>query len=93
MNSRGYGLPGRTAFSIYYFEKRDRLCVLWLLLCDGCILAARFAGRFDWRYYPITKGSGLSGLPGYLCLALLGLTPLLIDCREDLKWKRIRSEI
>ena len=93
MNSRGYGLPGRTAFSIYYFEKRDRLCVFWLLLCDVCILAANFAGLFDWRYYPITKGSGLAGLPGYVCLALLGLTPLLIDWQEEIRWKRIRSEI
>ncbi|MBQ2096078.1 MAG: energy-coupling factor transporter transmembrane protein EcfT [Firmicutes bacterium] len=93
MNSRGYGLPGRTAFSVYFFEARDRFCVLWILLCDACVLASYFAGLFDWRYYPAVNGSGAAGIPGYLCLALLGVTPLLIDIKEDIKWKRIRSGI
>ena len=26
MRSRGYGLPGRTAFSIYRFDDRDKYC-------------------------------------------------------------------
>lgn len=93
MNSRGYGLPGRTAFSLYFFEKRDWFCVLWILICDACILASHFTGLFDWRYYPAVKGTAAAGLPGFLFLALLGLTPLLINMKEDLKWKRIRSEI
>ena len=93
MNSRGYGLPGRTAFSLYFFEKRDRFCVMWILFCDACILASHFTGLLDWRYYPAVKGTAAAGLPGFLFLALLGLTPLLINMKEDLKWKRIRSEI
>ena len=31
MKSRGYGLPGRTAFSIYRFDDRDRAALLWLV--------------------------------------------------------------
>ncbi len=30
MRSRGYGLPGRTAFSIYRFDDRDKAALAWL---------------------------------------------------------------
>ena len=39
MKSRGYGLPGRTAFSLYRFSRRDRLLLLWLTLCGTYIAA------------------------------------------------------
>lgn len=39
MKSRGYGLTGRTAFSIYRFDKRDKIM--------GCILVGLF-GIFTW---------------------------------------------
>ena len=39
MRSRGYGLPGRTAFSIYRFERRDRRMLLALLACGGYLAA------------------------------------------------------
>ena len=35
MKSRGYGLPGRTAFSIYRFDKRDKALLVWLLVLGG----------------------------------------------------------
>ena len=31
MKSRGYGLPGRTAFSIYSFDGRDGKALAWLI--------------------------------------------------------------
>lgn len=33
MRSRGYGLPGRSAFSIYRMDSRDRSALLWLGFC------------------------------------------------------------
>ena len=33
MKSRGYGLPGRSAFSIYRFDSRDQSALSWLLYC------------------------------------------------------------
>ena len=38
MKSRGYGLPGRTAFSIYRLDDRDRMVLLWLGFCGFYIL-------------------------------------------------------
>ena len=33
MRCRGYGLPGRTSFSLYRFDRRDGAVALWLAFC------------------------------------------------------------
>ena len=38
MRSRGYGQPGRTAFSIYRLDDRDRSLLLWLGFCGLYLL-------------------------------------------------------
>ena len=39
MKSRGYGLPGRTAFSIYRFDDRDKAALAWLIFCGAYLLS------------------------------------------------------
>ena len=94
MRSRGYGLPGRTAFSIYRFDSRDKLAVCWLVFC-GIVLGAGWAGgAFAWRYYPTVKGAlGVLPFAFQLVYAALCFTPVYLDLREDLTWKRLQSEI
>ena len=94
MRSRGYGLPGRTAFSIYRFDCRDKLAVCWLVFC-GIVLGAGWAGgAFAWRYYPTVKGAlGVLPFAFQLVYAALCFTPVFLDLREDLTWKRLQSEI
>ncbi|HAE91442.1 MAG TPA: cobalt transporter, partial [Tissierella sp.] len=48
MKSRGYGLPGRTAFSIYKFEKRDKLAFISISLLGSYILLGGIMGGFKW---------------------------------------------
>lgn len=48
MKSRGYGLKGRTAFSIFYFDKRDKIVgaimvALMAIFSYGCLHGAAFA--------------------------------------------------
>ena len=91
MKSRGYGLPGRTAFSIYRFDSRDRLALLWLGFCGFFICSGWMAGGFYWRYYPTVKGGPVTPLTalfflGYLTLCL---TPVVLDKWEDRAWKRL----
>ena len=46
MKSRGYGLPGRTAFSIYRLDDRDQAALWWLGALGGYILSMWGAGGF-----------------------------------------------
>ena len=105
MKSRGYGLPGRTAFSIYRLTERDRLAFGWLMgwgsyvLCGALALAGVCAGvgcgALYVRYYPSIRigGSGVLGAVCMACFALLCFLPLLLDGKEALTWRRLRSNI
>ncbi len=93
MKSRGYGLPGRTAFSIYRFDARDRAALLWLGLCGGVILCGAAAGGFYWRYHPTVKGAPVNALTvcfqfTYLALCL---TPVIINVWEDRTWRALEG--
>lgn len=95
MKGRGYGLPGRTAFSIYRFDNRDKCALAWILIlgiytCIGWKLRA-----FYFSYYPRVAYTEFSvfNLSFYIAYIMLCLTPLLIDINEEMTWKRLRSAI
>lgn len=92
MKSRGYGLPGRTAFSIYPFDRRDRLILAWLALGGGALTAGWLAGGFSWGYFPALRSA--APLPLAVCLRavylLFCLTPLILNGKEALAWNSSR---
>ncbi len=93
MKSRGYGLPGRTAFSIYRFDSRDQGAMLWLGFCFWYILFGWIGGGLEFRYYPTLKGAGFGAFPVsfFLVYFALCLTPVILNRREDMKWRRLKS--
>lgn len=95
MRSRGYGLPGRTAFSLYRFDSRDRLLLVWLGFCGFFLLSGALAGGLYWRYYPTVRGGPATPLTVllFLCYLLLCLTPVILNGKEERTWRRLRSAI
>ena len=93
MKSRGYGLPGRSAFSIYRFDERDKYALLWLGFCLWYVVFGWASGGLYFRYYPSIKVAALGPFPLSFLLVYLALclTPLILNRREDVKWKRLRS--
>ena len=95
MKSRGYGMGGRTAFSIYLFEKRDGIALgLLTLLCLGAA-APNLMGLMEWNYYPSLNGQlfGPVQILAYVCYGGMCNLPLIIDFVEDRKWNALRSKI
>ena len=95
MKSRGYGSLGRTAYSIYTFEKRDGLT---LLVLGGLWMGAVIpwlTGALAWEYYPQLTGelAGAWQIAAYLCYFGVCLMPLMINIWEDRKWNSLRSKI
>ena len=95
MKSRAYGLPGRTAFSIYTFTERDKYALIWLGFCGVYIVCGWIAGILRFDYYPMIKVAvpsafSVSFMIVYLALCL---TPVVLDVLEEKKWKRLQSEI
>jgi len=95
MRCRGYGLPGRTAFSIYRFDNRDKSAMLFIACTGAYIFLSAIRGELYYRYFPSIKGVSLSAWPvtAFLAYILLCAAPLMIDLWEDRKWKRIQSQI
>lgn len=94
MKDRGYGLPGRTAFSIYRFDRRDKNALLFLLLCGGGVIAGALAGKLRFSYMPILTGAQFDFWQAAVWILYLALcaTPLLINGKEDWKWKALQKQ-
>ena len=93
MKSRGYGLPGRTAFSIYRFDSRDRAALLWLAFCGIYIVSGWISGGLRFRYYPTLLGVTPGAFPVSFWLVYLALclTPVILDWKEERTWKQLKS--
>ena len=95
MKSRGYGLKGRTAFSIYRFDRRDRVALAAVLCCGFVVVVSMLTGQFYFRYFPSIRGAAVSVSSGaaFAAYALMCSIPMLINLWEDRKWKSLRSSI
>ena len=95
MRSRGYGLPGRTAFSIYRFDDRDKAVLAWLVFCGAYLISGWMAGGTCFRYYPTVRAAALTPMTVSFMLVylMLVLTPVILDRKEDRLWRYLRSEI
>lgn len=95
MKSRGYGLPGRTAFSIYRFTRRDLVVLLWLSVLGSYLILGLCLGGLRFTYYPSLSALKLQPyqLSLFAVYLALCLTPALLGLLEDRKWNSLQSTI
>ena len=95
MKSRGYGLKGRSAFSIYRLDDRDRMALLWLGFCGMYLICGTISSAFGFRYFPSIRCASLNvvTLSFHLVYLLLCATPIFLNALEDRKWKAIVSDM
>lgn len=85
MKGRGYGMKGRTSFTIYRFTKRDRRKLILLMAEFAYILAGILRGGVSWDYYPETAGAGFGGysVSIYIVYLLLCMAPVIETMKEN----------
>ena len=95
MKSRGYGLRGRTNFSIYRFDSRDKLMLFSLVFMGGTIMAGILTKKVHFLYYPMLQMNPITvwSLIVYCFYGVLCLLPVILDIVEDIKWRHLKSEI
>lgn len=92
MKSRGYGLPKRTAFSLFRFTLRDGICLGILAALGGAVLAGSLTGGLKWWYYPAPGGAaGAQAAVWTAAFVLLAAFPLIFDAKEAIQWRASRS--
>lgn len=92
MRSRGYGLPKRSAFSLYRFTARDGIALGLLALCGSAVLTAALTGALRWHFYPTPAGSrGALTLAATALFVLLAAFPMIFEMKEALQWRLSKS--
>ena len=95
MKSRGYSLPGRTAYALFLWHRRDGLCLLFLLACSLPVLGASLSGGLSFSVYPSPHGAAPTPLM-LLCAILyfaLCMSPVFWNRLEVLAWKHSGSRM
>jgi len=95
MKSRGFGLRGRTSFSMYSFTLRDTLFLCTTFLLGIYIVAGYSSNSVEFSYFPTIYSNKLSlySLSIFAAHLLLCSLPIIIHCKEVLLWKAIQSKI
>ena len=93
MKGRGYGLPGRTAFSIFRFDRRDLCALVYILSCAAAVVAGTIAGAYRFRYFPTVAGewTGMTVIV-FAAYFALGALPIAVNLIEDIVWKSMKSK-
>lgn len=92
MKARGYGLKGRSSFSIFVFTKRDKVMFL-LIMAIGLILCfGYYCGYGSLRFYPNIADIKFDfrSIIIYLSFLILGALPSILEILEDRKWKKLK---
>lgn len=81
MRSRGYGLKGRTSFSLFHFDTRDAVILVLMLSEAAYIIYACVSKAVYWRYFPAIAGAApdMKGTAAYIIYAALLIMPCIIE--------------
>lgn len=95
MKARGYGLHGRTNFSLFCFRRRDRILMGVMAGLTIGIMVGFFWGCYDFYYYPYVaeiKWDVFSVLL-YAVVTVFMYLPGILEIREQLVWKYRKSNL
>lgn len=95
MKSRGYGLRGRTSYSLYRFDKRDAVLLAAATVCFALTAVMTALKKIRFRYYPsiVFADARPAAFIGYAAFAALCLIPVLLNAKESIEWQVLRSKI
>lgn len=95
MKARGYGLKGRTNFSLFRFYIHDAILLAVCAILLGSTLIGVAMGETVFYYYP--RVSELNASPCavivYSAFGILCFLPFMIEVKEAAVWKYYRSKI
>ncbi len=95
MSARGYGVCGRSSYTIYHFRMADAYFITVSLVLAGFVFWDIFSGRLVFYYYPVLAVTGEKGFMqfGYVCFLLFSMLPFILEIKEVCKWSFLQSKI
>ncbi len=94
MKSRGYGLKGRTSFSNFRFDNRDKIAFSIMSGLTLIVLIGACLGENNIKYNPeiVYKEISAISIVVYIAYFLLLIMPVILNILEDIKWYYIKLE-
>lgn len=95
MRARGYGLKGRSSYSIFKWRARDTVMLLVIsaltVFCSVCV----FTNICDFSFYPTFSvlSFGTIAICFYVGLFVLMFITSMLEIKENIKWRLLTSKI
>lgn len=95
MKARGYGLKGRTNFSLFQFRKRDGILMGIMAFLTVGILIGFLCGSYDFYYYPYVGevNRDVISIVQYIMVFTVMCIPGIFEIRERVIWEYQKSRI
>lgn len=95
MKARGYGLPGRTNFSLFKFRRRDGILMGAIVVLTAVIWAGYFLLPLDFTFYPVVDHiqNTSQAVLIYVVVLVYMILPALLEIKEKLRWNYLKSKI
>lgn len=95
MKSRGYGLKGRTSFSVFKFTKKDGVFLVTAAVLFSAVLFSLATKESYFCFYPRVSELAVSSvsITSYIAYGVIAFLPFLTELKEVLVWKLLRSRI
>lgn len=96
MQARGYGAGKRTSFAIYRFTKEDIFALAYMIVFIATIIVSLSLGGMRAVYTPEIEITGFENpytILGFVSYLLLGAFPTILNIKEALTWRILRSKI
>lgn len=95
MRGRGYGLNGRTSFSLYKIEKRDKVILSIMTILIITCMFGYLTNKNTMQFYPYIKVEEINLINYiiYLAYTILVFLPIVIEGVEALRWRLLKSRI
>lgn len=89
MKARGYGLPGRTSFSLYRWHRRDKRLLAILLALLAVVGTGAALGENTIRYFPSIAYADMTWRSWMIYAAYGGLCllPVILRGMEEWRWR------
>ena len=95
MKARGYGLKGRTNFSLFRFRRRDGIMLGVMAFFTAVIVGCFALGGFSFYYYPYVAKMQTTpvAIVGYAAVFLFLLLPGAVEGERKMSWHYWKSKI
>ena len=92
MDARGYGTGRRTSFRLFRIRPGDVLVITICIILAAIGIVGLNAASVS--YYPAIEVHLIEpvSIAGYFCFMLLTVLPILINTKEAIRWRYLRSE-